>query len=195
MEGETSLIQSVDIDTYREKSTLDFLGAIFFDFSWGWVVELGLLYRSRIGIKCSWGKETRCYLCRKKMKDYMIFGSYKGNVWLVFIAFWFISFYPQDATAQFDAQIAELQQIDRANLELLHSVSFPVSLKQPHDLYIYSEWISGWLSLKDNDELIPLMTRFNILTGGVELKSRKQVRMLQVDRVDMVLMGPRFFRC
>lgn len=123
----------------------------------------------------------------------MIFGRYKGNFWLVFISFWFISFYPQRSIAQFDAQIAELQKIDRANLELLHSVSFPVSLKQPHDLYIYSEWISGWLSLKGNGELIPLMTRFNILTGGVEIKSRKQIRMLQVDRVDMVLMGPRFF--
>lgn len=123
----------------------------------------------------------------------MIFGRYKGSFWFVFLSFWFISFYPQNAIAQFDAKIAELQEIDRANLELLHRVSFPVSPKQPHDLYIYSEWISGWLSLKGKDELVPLMTRFNILTGGVEIKSRKQIRMLQTDRVDMVLMGPRFF--
>ena len=123
----------------------------------------------------------------------MIFGRYKGNFWLVFISLWFISLYPQNSIAQFDAQIAELQEIDRANLELLHSVSFPVNPNQPHNLYIYSEWISGWLSLKDNDELIPIMTRFNILTGGVEIKSRKQIRMLQANRVDMVLMGPRFF--
>ncbi|MEL6658862.1 MAG: hypothetical protein AAFN93_11910 [Bacteroidota bacterium] len=127
------------------------------------------------------------------MKDYMIFGRDKGDFWFVFISFWFISFYPQNSIAQFDAKIAELQEIDRANLELLHSVSFPVSLNQPHNLYIYSEWISGWLSLKGNGELIPLMTRFNILTGGVEIKSRKQIRMLQANRVDMVLMGPRFF--
>lgn len=123
----------------------------------------------------------------------MIFGRYKGNFWFVFISFWFISFYPQNAIAQFDAKIAELQEIERANLELLLSVSFPVSLKQQHNLYIYSEWISGWLSLKGSSELIPLVTRFNILTGGVEIKTRKQIRMLQANRVDMVLMGPRFF--
>ena len=123
----------------------------------------------------------------------MILDRYKGDFWFVFITFWFISFYPQNAIAQFDAKIAELQKIERTNLELLHSVSFPVSLKQSHDLYIYSEWISGWLSLKGKGELIPLMTRFNILTGGVEIKSRKQIRMLQANRVDMVLMGPRFF--
>ena len=127
------------------------------------------------------------------MKDYMILERCKGDFWFTFITFWFISFCPQNAIAQFDAKIAELQKIERTNLELLHSVSFPVSLKQSHDLYIYSEWISGWLSLKGKGELIPLMTRFNILTGGVEIKSRKQIRMLQANRVDMVLMGPRFF--
>jgi len=123
----------------------------------------------------------------------MVFGRYKGNFWLVFMFFWFVYFYPQNGIAQFDAKIAELQKIERANLELLHSVSFPVSLKQSHDLYIYSEWISGWLSLKGNDELIALMTRFNILTGGVEFKSRKQIRMLEANSVEMVLMGTRFF--
>lgn len=67
----------------------------------------------------------------------MTLERYKGNFWFVFITFWFISFCPQNAIAQFDAKIAELQKIERTNLELLHSVSFPVSLKQSHDLYIF----------------------------------------------------------
>ncbi|MEM6376584.1 MAG: hypothetical protein AAF705_00085 [Bacteroidota bacterium] len=78
-------------------------------------------------------------------------------------------------------------------MELLHSVSFPISLKQTHNLYIYPEWVSGWLSLKGHSKLIPLMARFNILTGGVEFKSRKQIRMLQANSVDMVLIGSRYF--
>lgn len=83
------------------------------------------------------------------------------------LSFWLFCFYPWNCIAQFETKIAQLETIEEANLKILHSVSFPIGLQNTHDLYIHSEWISGWLSLNGETEMIPLMTRFNILTGGV----------------------------
>lgn len=100
---------------------------------------------------------------------------------------------PQISFAQLGEKIDLLQTIEKEHLKVLQSVSYPVNPSKSHDLYLHQEWISGWLSLKDDKVLIPVMARFNILRGAVELMCREQIRVLQTQAVEMVIIGTHLF--
>lgn len=123
----------------------------------------------------------------------MVFRRNKINFWCILTFVCFVFGNPNNCIAQFSNEITQLQTKEKENVKLLHSISYPINKQKPHDLYIHPEWILGWLNLKGEDNLIPAMTRFNILTGAVELMCRNQIRMLQSNNVDMVIIGIRIF--
>ena len=109
--------------------------------------------------------------------------------WLLLI----FCFLPKYGISQLKEKIAHIEAIDNENVNTLIEVSFPINITKTHKLYLYPEWSTGWLRLKSKKDLIPAMTRFNILTGTVELMCRKSIRTLKADRVEMVKIGTHLF--
>jgi len=127
------------------------------------------------------------------MNHFSILGGCQKLICRPPIFLWLICLFPFVGFAQLGEKIDQLQATDEENAKILRSVSYPTNPSKPHNLYLHPEWISGWLNLKQNDDLLPVVTRFNILTGAVEVKWQEQIRMLRADAVEMVMIGTHLF--
>lgn len=95
--------------------------------------------------------------------------------------------------SQIQEKITRLEIQDELTIKQVRSISYPVNTSKPHNLYLHQDWISGWVSHKKDSTVLPIMTRFNILNGAVEVKWREQIRMLRLEDVDVVMIGSRIF--
>ncbi|MEM6700016.1 MAG: hypothetical protein AAF599_16555, partial [Bacteroidota bacterium] len=107
-------------------------------------------------------------------------------IWLVFTL-------PLLGLSQIQEKITKLEEQDELTIKQVRSISFPVNSSKIHNLYLHQDWISGWVSHKKDTTILPIMTRFNVLNGAVEVKWREQIRMLRLEDVDVVMIGSRIF--
>ena len=95
--------------------------------------------------------------------------------------------------SQIQEKISKLEARDELTIKQVRSISYPVNSAKPHNLYLHQDWISGWVSHKKDSTILPIMTRFNVLNGAVEVKWREQIRMLRLEEIDGVMIGSRIF--
>jgi len=106
---------------------------------------------------------------------------------------WLICFLPFLGLSQIQEKITKLEMQDELTIKQVRSISYPVNIAKPHNLYLHQDWISGWVSHRKDSVILPIMTRFNVLNGAVEVKWREQIRMLRLEDVEVVMIGSRIF--
>ncbi|MEL6719359.1 MAG: hypothetical protein AAFO82_13000 [Bacteroidota bacterium] len=102
---------------------------------------------------------------------------------------WVFCFLPFISFAQLGEKVIQLQAKDEQTAKEVRSISYPVNPSKPHTLYLHPDWALGWVTLKKDSTIYPVMARFNILTGAIEVKWQEQIRMLRANAVEMAMVG------